>query len=190
MWPDEARYRSESIMTSLKNGQVPNWIVFLKMQNCDFCDHMIPYINVLARFFHAEQEDRFNYIVASIDCSSEEGLFMCEYLEIERLPRLIVLRPESGNRFFQFPLSYSKSPYNMFRFAVDFWPEAYTQAEFLKPGEKESRGEWEHYFRVEMQNMLEESAAFLLQWGFEWIPFYVMLAMSACLLCGPFVLCL
>lgn len=189
LFPLEGRYRTESIMTPIK-GEAPNWLIFLKMQDCTFCDQMTPYIDFLARHFHAADEEDFNYIVANIDCSAEEGIFMCQYLEISRLPKFIVFRPETENRYFLFPLAYSKSPHNLFRFAVDFWPEAYSQYEFSKPGEIENRGEWEQWWRIEFHNMLEEAAGFFLNYGFQWVPFYGILFLTSCLLFGPCLMCI
>lgn len=40
-----------------------------------------------------------------------------------------------------------------------------------------------------MQEMLEESAGFYLEWGFEWIGYYQLLAMTMFLLFGPFLMC-
>ena len=44
-----------------------------------------------------------NYIVAEIDCGEEEGLFMCQYFDVHRLPKFVLLRPETENWFFKMP---------------------------------------------------------------------------------------
>ena len=37
--------------------------------------------------------------------------------------------------------------------------------------------------------MLEEAAGFFIDWGFEWVPYYQLLAMTVFLLFGPFLMC-
>lgn len=86
---------------------------------------MKPHAELLAREFHKD-ESGHNYIVASIDCRDDDSKYICEYLHVTQVPKFIVLRPETENRFFQFPLAYPKSPYNIYKFAVEFWQDAYT----------------------------------------------------------------
>ena len=77
--PNEGVYRTESLFMNPESGVMPNWFFFVKMANCHYCDVLAPVMDHLARNFHAIT-DRFNYIVAYIDCSLETSLFMCEYL--------------------------------------------------------------------------------------------------------------
>ena len=114
---------------------------------------------------------------------------MCQYFDINRLPKFVVLRPETETKFFKMPQAYRKNPYNLWRFAVSFWPEAYTQWDFPAEGEFVRKNDWGTWVQLNMQEMLEESAGFYLEWGFEWIGFYQLLAMTMFLLFGPFLMC-
>ena len=71
---------------------------------------------------------------------------MCQYFNVNRLPKFVVLRPESENRFFQFPLAYRKSAFNLWQFCVSFWSEAYTQYEFPAPGASVITDDWNGWF--------------------------------------------
>ena len=51
------------------------------------------------------------------------------------------------------------------------------------------KDDWGTWMQLNMQEMLEESAGFYLEWGFEWIGFYQLLAMTMFLLFGPFLMC-
>ena len=82
-----------------ENFDAPNYLLYLKMQNCDICTAMEPIADFLAREFH-KRDSLLNTYVATVDCSEESGLFMCEYLSVHRLPKFILLRPEAKNRFF------------------------------------------------------------------------------------------
>lgn len=76
MWPNEGRYRDETFFTNPITGLAPNWLIFLKMQDCHYCDILAPNADILAREFH-KPDSQNNYIVATIDCSQETGIFMC-----------------------------------------------------------------------------------------------------------------
>ena len=115
---------------------------------------------------------------------------MCQYFNINRLPKFIVLRPESENRFFQFPLAYRKSAWNLWQFSVAFWSEAYTQFEFPSPGESVITDDWDGYIKGHLRDMLEESAGFFIDWGFEFVPYYQLLIMTLFLLFGPCLMCM
>ena len=95
---ETGRYFEDSIMKD-ENFEVPNYLLYLNMQDCEICTRMEPIAHYLAREFH-KRDSVLNTYVATIDCSEETGLFMCEYLHVHRLPKFIVLRPESENRFF------------------------------------------------------------------------------------------
>ena len=107
-------------------NQVPNWFIYIQMDNCDYCELLAPNVDSLALEFHHPLAQE-NYIVASLNCSDEAAFYMCRYFHVPSvLPKFIVLRPESGNRFFWFPLAYRKNPDNLKKFAVEKWKEAYT----------------------------------------------------------------
>ena len=168
---------------------MPNWLLFVKMQNCHYCEVLAPVMHALARIFH-EASSKFNYIVAEIDCSREDSVFLCEYMHLQRLPKFIVLRPESGNRFFQFPLAYRKSPGNLYRFAVEFWPEAYTQHEFVVPGHEYTNfDDWKFWLKLQTHQMLEESNGFFMDWGYAWMSWYQLFCISLMMIIGPFLMC-
>ena len=97
--PDTGLYRTDSIFKNEATGLVPNWFLYLRMENCYYCDQLRPNVGRLAREFH-KPDSKFNYIVAELDCGTEEGVFMCQYMHVNRLPRFIVFRPESLNSFF------------------------------------------------------------------------------------------
>jgi len=78
----------------------------------------------------------------------------------------------------------------LWRFVVEFWSEAYTQHEFLKPGEVRDTESWTGYLMKEGVNMLEESAGFFNEWGFSWIPYYQLVGMTVFIVFGPCLLCL
>ena len=106
-------------------------------------------MHALARSFH-DAASTHNIIVAKIDCSSEDSIFMCEYLHLTRLPKFILMRPDAENRFFQFPLAYRKSPNNLYKFAVETWKDAYTQHEFVVPGAEDHTNwdDWKFWAKV------------------------------------------
>ena len=146
-------------------------------------------MHALARTFHHAASTQ-NYIVAKIDCSSEDSIFMCEYLHLTRLPKFIVLRPESGNRFFQFPLAYRKSPTNLYKFAVEFWQDAYTQHEFVRPGQEFTNwDDWKFWAKVNTHQMLEEANGFFQDWGYVWMGWNQLFIMSMLMIFGPFLMC-
>ena len=80
-------------------GEIPNWFLYVKMENCYYCQQLRPNVEAMSRIFHKE-DSPYNYIVAIVDCGTEEGIFMCQYMNITRLPRFIVYRPETENMFF------------------------------------------------------------------------------------------
>ena len=55
-------------------------------------------MQAVARQFH-QPNSPHNYVVATINCSTEEGVFMCQYIYLHLMPSFIVLRPETTNRF-------------------------------------------------------------------------------------------
>jgi len=188
--PDEARYRTDSIMKGAQaEDEMPNWFIYLKMEECSWCKVLQPSIDSIARQFN-DGEGKFNYIVASIDCGKESGVFMCQYFDVTRLPKFIVLRPETETRFFKMPLAYRKNPYNLWRFAVDFWSETYTSFDFPMPNESVRKDDWQTWTALQVQEMLEEAAGFFLEWGFEWVPYWQLFGMTMFLLFGPFLMCL
>ena len=80
----------------------------------------------------------------------------------------------------------------MYRFAVDFWPEAYTQHELINPSamsEPDSWLEWKHWLKLQTHQMLEESNGFFLDWGFAWMSWYVLFFTSIMMLFGPILMC-
>ena len=123
--PVRGRYRTDGLMKNPVTGEMPNYLLYITMDDCHYCTTMRPNAELVARKFH-EPQSPFNYRVAEINCSEETSLYVCQYLFIHKLPKYIVLRPESENRQFQFPLAYRKSPQNLFRFAIDYWQDAYT----------------------------------------------------------------
>ena len=129
--PERGVYREDSIFTNSETGMVPNWLIMFKMQECYFCDVITPTMDILAREFNFGKGAAANYKVAIVDCSDEASLFMCQYLHITKVPKFIVLHPSAITRFFQFPSAYNKNVNNLFRFAVQEWPEAYTQHDFV-----------------------------------------------------------
>ena len=97
--PYDNIYREESVFVQSSTLAVPNWFLFVRTKNCHYCDVLIPLVDALARFFHAS-ESKFNYIVGYIDCSTQDSVVLCEYFRINTLPKFLVLRPETGDRFF------------------------------------------------------------------------------------------
>ena len=91
-------YRQENVMADSETGQVPNWLIMLKIQGCHFCEVLEPNVQDLARVFHKEGNEH-NYKVAVVDCTTDVGHFMCQYLYVQRLPRFVVFRPET-NRYY------------------------------------------------------------------------------------------
>ena len=146
-------------------------------------------MHALARTFHDASSTQ-NYIVAKIDCSQEDSIYMCEYLHLTRLPKFIIFRPEAGNRFFQFPLAYRKSPNNLYKFAVEAWREAYTQHEFIVPGKEYTNwDDWKFWAKVQTHQMLEEANGFFLDWGYAWMGWNQLFIMSMLMIFGPFLMC-
>jgi len=47
--PDSGVYREESILANTETGAVPNWLIMFKMQNCYYCDMIMPNMHELAR---------------------------------------------------------------------------------------------------------------------------------------------
>ena len=76
VWPDEGKYRHESIMQGLHGQGAPNWLIFLKMDDCYYCEQMAPLVDMVAREFHKE-ESPHNYFVASVNCSEQSAVFLC-----------------------------------------------------------------------------------------------------------------
>ena len=94
-------YRTESIMADPDTGKVPNWFIMFVMKDCYYCEAMAPNMDELARSFHEGGKSAVaNFRAAIFDCSDEKNLFMCQYMHISRLPKFVVLRPNTQNKFF------------------------------------------------------------------------------------------
>jgi len=78
--PENAVYRTISIMDHPSQG-VPNYLLYLKMNDCDICTRMEPIAHFMAREFHKD-DSPLNTIVATVNCSEESALFMCEFLNV------------------------------------------------------------------------------------------------------------
>lgn len=85
-------------------------------------------------------------------------------------------------------MAYRKNFNNLYRFALQEWPQAYTQYSFVVADLISDTDEWKHYFNQQWQTMLEECAGFFLDWGFYWVPYYQMVAMSIFMIFGPFLM--
>ena len=96
---ESGRFRQDNLFRDPKTGQVPNWLLYFQMNDCYYCEQIKPNMQALARQFH-QANSPHNYVVATINCSTEEGVFMCQYFYLHRMPRFVVLRPETTNRFY------------------------------------------------------------------------------------------
>ena len=65
--PNVFHYRGKSLFTDHR-GIPPNWLIYFTMQDCQYCDMLMPVGHSLARTFHAPTSYK-NYIVAYVDCS-------------------------------------------------------------------------------------------------------------------------
>lgn len=126
--------------------------------------------------------------MASIDCDIETNLQICEYFNVKKAPRFVVLRTTSGNRFYQFPLAYPMSAHNLWRWSLNFWPQSYTWHELHMDGESVYTDDWYGWARSHVADMLEESAQFFKSYGFEFLRYHVLLCITIILLFGPMIM--
>ena len=67
-----------------------------------------PAIIELASYLHDPSNSDLNYRVAEIDCTAEEAQDLCVYFGIQKLPKFVVLRPDT-DMFYLYP---SRDPRN------------------------------------------------------------------------------
>ena len=95
------------------------------MDECETCKTYRPEVTKIANFFHAEENQDFNMLVAEINCSSDQSIQICQYFDIQKIPRFAVLSQETGmlhiypgvsNRDYDFLLKFAIDGYkNAFR---------------------------------------------------------------------------
>ena len=81
---------------------MPNWFLMFSMPKCAHCVDVKPAIIDLATFYHDPMNADLNYLVAEIDCIAEEAADLCMYFGINKLPKFMVLRPDT-DMFYLFP---------------------------------------------------------------------------------------
>ena len=78
----------------------------------------------------------------------------------------------------------------MYRFAIEYWPEAYTQFELMQAGKTTTEwDEWVFWLEQHRVAMMEESNQYFFSWGYAWLSYYQMLVRSVAFTVGPCVMC-
>ena len=116
--------RQNGIFADPKTGMMPSWFLMFSMPKCGHCVEVKPDIIELAKFFHDQENTSLNYRVAEIDCTAEEARDLCIYFGINKLPKFMILRPDT-DLFYLFPNKETRNFDHFQDFALNRYTEAF-----------------------------------------------------------------
>ena len=94
---------AKSWFAEKNDGQMPNWFLMFSMPKCKHCVEIKPDLIELASFYHDPKNADLNYRVAEIDCMEPAAQDLCVYFQINKLPKLMVLRADT-DMFYLYPV--------------------------------------------------------------------------------------
>ena len=161
-----------------------NWFLMFSMPKCPHCVDVKPDLIELATYYHDKSNSDLNFRVAEIDCTAEEAGDLCVYFGIQKLPKFVVLRPDT-DRFYLYP---SRDPRNFQafnHFAMTGFKDAFVQDEF--PRNYEGWEETYMVFRRQFQVILEDNEAILSDMGLGGLPWAVIVVATVMIFCSPII---
>ena len=68
-------------------------------KKCSKCQKFAPEIFDVAKELHQENDNDESFIVAKVNCGSDDVRDICRYFSIQNMPSLILLRPEQNQYY-------------------------------------------------------------------------------------------
>ena len=161
-----------------------NWFLMFSMPRCGHCVDVKPDLIELATYFHDPSNSDLNYRVAEIDCTAEEAGDLCVYFGIQKLPKFVVLRPDT-DMFYLYP---SKDPRNFHafnHFAMTGFKDAFVYGELPRNYEG-----WEATYmtlRRQFQVILEDNEAILTDMGLGGLPWIAVVLATIVIFLSPII---